>query len=158
MLLTRPNSQNKTVPVQASSAMLFGRRQFMPVLLGLAVIAIGFTCMALDPTPQGYGFLGLTLGPVLVLTGLMLPFFGIFRKSRPKTESHQVPVQEKEGGDFWKAFNRWNLVLGWAVALVALTIYVLTLEPAPASGTPASSLRRPTNYKCRIRRGRRCFY
>ncbi|WP_345163882.1 protein O-mannosyl-transferase family [Nibribacter koreensis] len=130
MLLTKPDAQTKTIIGKTYPEILFGRRQFVPLLLGMAIIAVGFMCMALDPTPQGYGFLGLTLGPLLVVIGLMLPFFGIFRDNRPKTEGQILPKQTEEEQNAWKSFHRWNLLVGWAVGLVALTVYVLTLEPS----------------------------
>jgi hypothetical protein len=35
--------------------------------------------MTLDKEPFGFGFLGLTLGPILVLTGVIIPIFALFR-------------------------------------------------------------------------------
>jgi hypothetical protein len=130
MLLTKPDTHNKPIAAHASSNLVFGRRQFMPLLLGLVVIAMGFSCMASDPTPQGYGFLGLTLGPLLVVLGLLLPFLGIFRRNRPKADDQSLPDQQPKENDSWRLFHRWNLALGWRVAAVALTVYVLTLEPS----------------------------
>ncbi|KAA6437867.1 DUF2723 domain-containing protein [Rufibacter glacialis] len=77
--------------------------------------------MASDPSPQGYGLLGLTLGPLLVVLGLVLPFFGIFRKNSPQTPT-QPPL--------WRTFSRWNIALGWLTGFLALGVYVLTLEPS----------------------------
>ncbi|QHL89354.1 DUF2723 domain-containing protein [Nibribacter ruber] len=56
------------------------------------------------------------------MVGLGLPFFGIFRENSPKTEIPASPA--------WQSFIRWNTILGWVVALAALTVYVLTLEPS----------------------------
>jgi hypothetical protein len=35
--------------------------------------------MTLDKEPFGFGFLGLTLGPILVLAGVIIPIFALFR-------------------------------------------------------------------------------
>jgi hypothetical protein len=40
---------------------------------------IGFYIMTLDKEPFGFGFLGLTLGPILVLAGVIIPIFALFR-------------------------------------------------------------------------------
>ncbi|RNI24516.1 glycosyltransferase family 117 protein [Rufibacter latericius] len=107
--------------IPSPAPLLFTRKQFLPVFLGMGTVAVGFILMATDPTPQGYGFQGLTLGPLLVVLGLILPFFGIFKKNSPKTETAVTPA--------WQSFRRWNGVLGGAVGLLALVVYVLTLEP-----------------------------
>ncbi len=36
--------------------------------------------MSLDTEPYGFGFLGLTLGPLVVLAGFILEFFAILSK------------------------------------------------------------------------------
>ncbi|WP_246853493.1 DUF3098 domain-containing protein [Rufibacter aurantiacus] len=110
-------------PVQSivQAPFLFTRRQFIPLLAGMGIIAIGFLLMATDSAPQGYGFQGLTLGPLLVVLGLLLPIWGIFRKNSLKTVVEVSPA--------WRSFRRWNTVLGWVSALVALGVYVRTLEP-----------------------------
>lgn len=40
---------------------------------------VGFIIMTLDKEPFGFGFLGLTLGPALVLVGVIIPIFALFR-------------------------------------------------------------------------------
>jgi hypothetical protein len=49
------------------------------ILLLIAVVSIiaGYGAMLLDHTPHGFGFLSLTLGPILLVIGLILPFFAI---------------------------------------------------------------------------------
>lgn len=51
------------------------------MFVGLALIALGFIIMGLDGQPHGGGVLGLTLGPIVVLSGFILEFFAIFAKS-----------------------------------------------------------------------------
>jgi hypothetical protein len=43
---------------------------------------IGFIVMTLDKEEFGFGFLGLTLGPVLVLIGIVIPVFALFKWNR----------------------------------------------------------------------------
>lgn len=71
------------VPDQDPAAALpFGRRNYVLMLAGIAVILAGFFIMSLDKAEFGFGFLGLTLGPVVVMGGFMLEFFAIL--ARPK--------------------------------------------------------------------------
>ncbi len=57
------------------------------MLLGIVILALGFFIMTLDTEPYGFGFLGLTLGPVTVMLGFMIQFFAILykEKSTPTT-------------------------------------------------------------------------
>jgi hypothetical protein len=43
---------------------------------------IGFFVMTLDKEEFGFGFLGLTLGPLLVLVGIIIPVFSLFKWKR----------------------------------------------------------------------------
>lgn len=52
------------------------------MLLGIAILAIGFFIMTLDTEPYGFGFLGLTLGPITVMFGFVIQFFAILYKDK----------------------------------------------------------------------------
>jgi hypothetical protein len=58
----------------------FGKRNYRIMLVGLLVMAIGFIIMTLDTEPYGYGFLGLTLGPIVLVIGFVIQFFAILVK------------------------------------------------------------------------------
>lgn len=66
----------------AVSAMPFGAENYRLMIIGVAVILIGFFIMTLDKEEFGFGFLGLTLGPLVVLSGFILEFFAILRKPK----------------------------------------------------------------------------
>lgn len=55
----------------------FGPRNYRLMGLGLAVLAAGFITMTLDKADYGEGFLGITLGPILLLVGFVMEFFAI---------------------------------------------------------------------------------
>ena len=59
----------------------FGKTNYTLMLAGIAIILIGFFVMSLDKEEFGFGFLGLTLGPIIVLAGFGLEFFAILKKS-----------------------------------------------------------------------------
>ncbi len=65
------NSSKSTFPLDSSRIKI--------LITGFVVMLIGFIIMTLDQEPFGFGFLGLTLGPILVLLGVILPIFSLFR-------------------------------------------------------------------------------
>ncbi len=52
------------------------------MLIGLGTLLLGFIIMSLDKEPHGQGFLGLTLGPIIIVAGFIIEFFAIFKKSK----------------------------------------------------------------------------
>jgi hypothetical protein len=65
------NSSKSTFPLDSSRIKI--------LITGFVVMLIGFIIMTLDQEPFGFGFLGLTLGPILVLLGVIIPIFSLFR-------------------------------------------------------------------------------
>lgn len=59
----------------------FNKENYKWMLIGLGVILLGFIIMSLDKTQHGQGFLGLTLGPIVIVAGFILQFYAIFKKS-----------------------------------------------------------------------------
>lgn len=62
--------------------MPLGSRDIKILLAGIAIMVVGFIVMTLDKEEFGFGFLGLTLGPVLVLVGIVIPIFALFKWNR----------------------------------------------------------------------------
>ena len=60
----------------------FSKENYKWMLIGLATILVGFIIMSLDGEQHGQGFLGLTLGPIVIMAGFILEFFAIFEKSK----------------------------------------------------------------------------
>jgi hypothetical protein len=60
----------------------FERHNYILMIVGIFTIAIGFIIMTIDQQDYGFGFLGLTLGPMIVLIGFIIEFFAIFSKSK----------------------------------------------------------------------------
>ncbi|MEZ0485312.1 DUF3098 domain-containing protein [Fibrella aquatica] len=61
-------------------AMPFGKSNFQLMIAGIVTILIGFFVMTIDTEPFGFGFLGLTLGPLIVTAGFIIEFFAILKK------------------------------------------------------------------------------
>lgn len=70
-------------PVRRDTAALpFGRQNYTLMLAGIGIILAGFFIMSLDKEEFGFGFLGLTLGPLVVMGGFILEFFAILARPR----------------------------------------------------------------------------
>lgn len=63
----------------------FAKANYIIMLIGIAVLILGFIFMTMDSEPYGFGFMGLTLGPVVVMLGFLIQFVAIFYK--PKSNS-----------------------------------------------------------------------
>jgi hypothetical protein len=59
----------------------FSKKNYLLLFLGLGMIVLGFVIMGMDATPHGNGFMGLTLGPIITLSGFIVEFYAIFAKS-----------------------------------------------------------------------------
>ena len=63
----------------------FKKINYLIMILGISVILLGFVIMSLDQETYGFGFLGLTLGPIIVFLGFMIQFVAILYKSKKAT-------------------------------------------------------------------------
>ncbi|SDK26396.1 Protein of unknown function [Catalinimonas alkaloidigena] len=61
----------------------FGRKNYLLMLATIGALMLGFILMSLDTETYGFGFLGLTLGPLLLVIGFALGFFAILVKDKP---------------------------------------------------------------------------
>ncbi|MBK5280108.1 MAG: DUF3098 domain-containing protein [Bacteroidia bacterium] len=59
------------------SKLPFGKKNYQLMITGFLVIVIGFTIMSLDQEPHGFGFMGITLSPVVVVAGFIIEIFAI---------------------------------------------------------------------------------
>lgn len=60
----------------------FNKNNYILMIVGVFTIALGFIIMTLDKEDYGFGFLGITLGPIIVLVGFIIEFFAIFSKNK----------------------------------------------------------------------------
>jgi hypothetical protein len=59
----------------------FSKMNYILMLVGLGIITLGFVIIGLDQEPHGFGFMGLTLGPIITLAGFLFQFYAIFYRS-----------------------------------------------------------------------------
>jgi hypothetical protein len=60
----------------------FGKKNYQWMVIGLLVVAAGFTIMAVDK--EQFGWLGLTVGPVIVVAGFIAEIFAILHRPEEK--------------------------------------------------------------------------
>jgi Protein of unknown function (DUF3098) len=79
-----------SVDPASSAAPLFGKQNYIWMLIGLAVVALGLLLMAggksdspaeFDPN-KVYSFTRITLAPFLIIAGLCIEVYAIFRKPK----------------------------------------------------------------------------
>lgn len=58
----------------------FGKKNYQWMIAGIITLIVGFTVMSLDQEQHGFGFLGLTLGPIIVMAGFIIEIFAILQK------------------------------------------------------------------------------
>lgn len=65
----------------SKSSFPFSRKNYKLMFIGIGLIILGFIIIGLDSEPHGNGVLGLTIGPIVTLTGFIFEFYAIFAKS-----------------------------------------------------------------------------
>lgn len=60
----------------------FGKNNYILMVAGILVLAIGFIIMSIDKEQYGFGTLGLTVGPIIVMLGFIIEFFAILQKPK----------------------------------------------------------------------------
>ena len=60
----------------------FSKINYIIMLIGIGLIILGFTIMSFETAPQGFGFFGLTLGPIVILSGFFIQFVSILYKPK----------------------------------------------------------------------------
>lgn len=75
-----PTPIQKTTDSVSASALPFGKGNYTVMLIGIGLIVLGFFIMTLDKEEFGFGFLGITLGPIIAFIGFMVEFYAILKK------------------------------------------------------------------------------
>ncbi len=68
--------------MENKNRLAFRKMNYVLMLVGLATLLIGFVIMSMDKEDYGFGFLGLTLGPIVVMAGFIIQFFAIMHKPK----------------------------------------------------------------------------
>jgi hypothetical protein len=62
----------------------FGKKNYQLMIAGVLLLIVGFAIMAMDKDPYGFGFLGITLSPLIVLAGFVLEIIAILHTPKEK--------------------------------------------------------------------------
>lgn len=62
----------------------FRKKNYVLLIIGIVLIAVGLVIMTLDKAPYGFGFMGITLGPIIIMLGFVVEFYAIFAKDSSK--------------------------------------------------------------------------
>ncbi|HTJ51252.1 MAG TPA: DUF3098 domain-containing protein [Cyclobacteriaceae bacterium] len=62
------------------SKLPFGKKNYQWMIIGVVTLVMGFIIMSLDTKQHGFGFLGLTLGPIVVMAGFIIEIYAILHK------------------------------------------------------------------------------
>jgi len=62
------------------SKLPFGKKNYQLMIAGVLALVLGFVIMSLDNQQHGFGFLGLTLGPIVVMAGFIIELFAILHR------------------------------------------------------------------------------
>ncbi|HNU88776.1 MAG TPA: DUF3098 domain-containing protein [Ferruginibacter sp.] len=84
------SKETKQAPAGGNSNPLFGKENYMWMLIGLAVLALGFFLMAggksADPKvfndDDVYSTTRITIAPILIIAGFVIEIFAIMKKSK----------------------------------------------------------------------------
>ena len=93
---TAPVQRVKTPSVfgQRNDTLVFGRENYKWMLIGIAVMAVGFVLMSGGKMPSPdvwdesiiYSPMRIAVAPIVILAGLVIEVYAIFKKN-PKTEA-----------------------------------------------------------------------
>lgn len=73
--------------MEENNKFAFEKINYILMIVGVVVLLTGFYVMSIDQEEYGFGFLGITLGPIIVMLGFIIQFFAILYKPKSgKTE------------------------------------------------------------------------
>jgi hypothetical protein len=64
--------------MEKSSKFPLNAKSIYILILGIFIMFVGLFIMTLDKEPFGFGALGITIGPIIVLIGVFIPIYSLF--------------------------------------------------------------------------------
>ena len=62
----------------------FGTINYILMITGVILIILGYVLISLDKEPYGFGVLGITIGPIMLMLGFIIQFFAIMYTEKRK--------------------------------------------------------------------------
>lgn len=59
------------------SKLPFGKKNYQWMIIGVVTLVAGLVIMTLDTAPHGFGFMGITLGPIVAMAGFIIEIYAI---------------------------------------------------------------------------------
>jgi hypothetical protein len=59
------------------SKLPFGKKNYQWMIIGVVLLVAGLIIMCLDNQPHGFGPLGLTVGPIVMMGGFIMELYAI---------------------------------------------------------------------------------
>ncbi|ACE05810.1 hypothetical protein Aasi_0389 [Candidatus Amoebophilus asiaticus 5a2] len=69
---------------QQTNKLPFCKINYTLLVTGFILIFIGYVLMSLDKEPYGFGTLGITIGPIMLVLGFIIEFFAIMYTAKRK--------------------------------------------------------------------------
>jgi len=69
---------------QQTNKLPFCKINYALLVTGIILIVIGYILMSLDKEPYGFGILGITIGPIMLVLGFIIEFFAIMYTAKRK--------------------------------------------------------------------------
>ena len=69
-----------------SNNSVFGKINYILMAAGAVLLLLGYFIMTQDSEPYGFGFAGLTLGPIVVMIGFVVELVAILYKGKTTKE------------------------------------------------------------------------
>lgn len=77
-----PSNKKDIEMSEQKKGMPFNKSNYRIMLIGIGLIALGYIVMSLETEQHGFGFLGLTLGPIILMSGFMIQFWALLKKNK----------------------------------------------------------------------------
>jgi uncharacterized integral membrane protein len=71
---------SKETAANSASDLPFNKGNYTIMLVGVVLIIAGFVIMTMDKEEFGFGFFGITLGPIVAFIGFMVEFYALLKK------------------------------------------------------------------------------
>ncbi len=93
--------RNRSTTPVARGEMLFGKQNYIWMAIGVGLIALGLALMAGGHMPSPdvweperiYSFRRITLAPIVILAGLIVEIYAIFKKNMPAADTSDVAME-----------------------------------------------------------------
>ena len=70
--------------MEKENNLVFKKANYLIMFAGMGLLILGIVLMSMETNTYGFGPLGLTVGPLVLIAGFVVEFFAIFYKPKKK--------------------------------------------------------------------------